>query len=239
MSENKNLPTIQDLYGDVEINEKENALNVLLNQPPKKEWLKDHPFAKREEKDDQGNKKKVPIKYIPVERVEWLLTRLFIKWKVEIKEVKLIANSVSVTVRLHYKSIVTGEWDWMDGTGAVPLQTDEGKGAIDFNFIKSAAVMIAAPAAESFAEKDAAEKIGKIFGRDMNRADQISYDSLSQTFNVEPDIKTMQKKIIDALDIYQGTDKEKIRKSCEDTIKAGKFDQLFAEIVAGKLGIKL
>jgi len=38
--------------------------------------------------------------------------------------------------------------------------------------------MKAAPAAESYAVKDAAEKIGKLFGKDMNRADKIMYDTL-------------------------------------------------------------
>jgi len=40
--------------------------------------------------------------------------------------------------------------------------------------------MKAAPAAESYAVKDAAEKIGKIFGKDLNRADQIVYDELAK-----------------------------------------------------------
>lgn len=68
---------------------------------------------------------------------------------------------------------------WQDGVGAAPLQINSGKGAIDFNEIKSNAVMLAAPASETYAIKDAAEKIGKIFGKDLNRHDQIMYDSLS------------------------------------------------------------
>ena len=67
---------------------------------------------------------------------------------------------------------------WQDGVGAAPLQTDKGAGAIDFNKIKNDAVMKAAPAAESYAVKDATEKIGKLFGKDLNRADKILYDSL-------------------------------------------------------------
>ena len=38
--------------------------------------------------------------------------------------------------------------------------------------------MMAAPSAESFAIKDAAEKLGKIFGKDLNRKDAMAYDSL-------------------------------------------------------------
>jgi hypothetical protein len=67
---------------------------------------------------------------------------------------------------------------WQDGVGAVALQVDSGSGAIQFDKIKSSAVMIAAPAAETYAEKDAAEKIGKLFGKDINRANQIGYTDL-------------------------------------------------------------
>lgn len=224
MGDNRNLPTIQDLYGEIEIKEKENALNVLLNQPPKSDWVKTHPMFSN-------------VKYIPIERVEYLLTRIFMKWRVEVKEIKLIANSVVVTVRLHYISVVTNEWEYQDGIGAAPLQTDKGAGAIEFDKIKNDAVMKAAPAAESYAVKDAAEKIGKLFGKDLNRADQILYDSLIKTFDNDP--KAIKKKIIDALDKYEGKDKEKLVKDCQEKLSGEKYDALFAELVAQKLGIKL
>ena len=67
---------------------------------------------------------------------------------------------------------------WQDGIGAAPIQTDKGAGAMQWDKAKSDAVMKAAPAAESYAVKDAAEKIGKLFGKDMNRADKIMYDTL-------------------------------------------------------------
>ena len=79
---------------------------------------------------------------------------------------------------MHFIDPITGQWDWQDGIGASPLQTDKGAGAIDFQKIKNGAVMMAAPSAESFAIKDAAEKLGKIFGKDLNRRDAMAYDSL-------------------------------------------------------------
>jgi hypothetical protein len=39
---------------------------------------------------------------------------------------------------------------------------------------------MSAPASESYAIKDAAEKIGAIFGKNLNRADRMSYDILAQ-----------------------------------------------------------
>lgn len=160
------LPKLADLLADVELKADQNDLNILLNAPPKDGWIKQHPFAKG-------------VKYLPIERVEYLLTRIFIRWHVEIKNVQILANSIVTTVRLYYLDRLSNQMLWQDGVGAAPLQINQGKGAIEFNEIKSNAVMLAAPASETYAIKDAAEKIGKIFGKDLNRHDQIMYDSLS------------------------------------------------------------
>lgn len=179
------LPTIAEIYAaseDMPALQKDSVIQVLLNNPPAEAWLRDHPTAKKEVVVN-GNKVKVPIKFIPIERIEWLLTNVFVRWKVEIKRSYLLANSVVVEVRLHYYDHVMEEWNWQDGIGAQPLQTDSGAGATDFNKIKSNAVQIAAPAAESYAVKDAAEKIGKLFGKDMNRAESnISYEALGKKY---------------------------------------------------------
>jgi hypothetical protein len=225
--EQRNLPTIQELYEekDVELLKRDNKLNVLLNQPPREEWLKEHPMIRG-------------VKYIPIQRIEWLLTRIFINWRVEVKDLKLIGNSVVVTVRLHYQSVTDGEWTWQDGIGASPLQTDKDAGAIEFDKLKNDAVMKSAPAAESYAVKDAAEKIGKLFGKDLNRMDQILYDSLLTTFVLDKsaDILGLSKKIIDALEHYQDTDKPILQKKCADAVKNNKVEVL--QEVSKKLGIK-
>ena len=184
MSENtpavRHLPKYEDLIkGDLAIKQDQNDLNLLLNCEPPKEWLKKHPFAKKEVTVN-GHKVKVPTEYLPIERVEALLTAIFIVWNVEIKSVQVIANAVTITVRLYYQDVLSDRTLWQDGVGAAPIQTDSGAGAMDWNKTKSDAVMKAAPAAESYAVKDAAEKIGKIFGKDLNRADQIVYDELAK-----------------------------------------------------------
>jgi len=171
MTEKVNLPSIQDLYGDIEKFSEDSQLNTLLNQPPNNNWLKKHPMAKN-------------ILYMPINRVEYLLTRIFINWHVEVLKVQLIANSVCVTVRLFYDWPLGGQ-RFQDGVGASPLQTDKGSGASDWNAVKNDAVMKALPAAKSYAIKDAAECIGKLFGKDMNRADTIGYDNISPALERE------------------------------------------------------
>lgn len=160
------IPKLADLYANTELTVKNNELNIVLNSPPKKEWVRVNSMA--------GNSK-----YIPIGIIEYLLTSIFVKWRVEIKNTKLVANSVSCEIRLHVLDPVTGEWDWQDGVGAMPLQTDKGAGATDFSKVKSSSVQMAMPGAESYAIKDAAEKFGKIFGKDLNRKDGVgNYASL-------------------------------------------------------------
>lgn len=168
------IPTLESLISESEDSLKENALMVLLNQPPPEKWLKPHPIAKT--KNDEG--KDVPAVFLPINKVEYVLTRVYTKWWVEVKSVQVIANSVVVTVRLHVVNPLNGEYEWQDGVGAVAIQTNSGAGAMDWNQAKSSGVQMAAPAAETYAVKDAAEKFGKIFGRDLNRRDVLSYDNL-------------------------------------------------------------
>ena len=171
--EKRQLPTIKELQdGDIMRKGEQTQLSVILNNEPPKAWVKIHPLFKN-------------VKYLPIERVEYLLTRIFINWNVDIKSVQILANSITVTVRLYYQDVFSDKMLWQDGVGAAPLQTDKGAGAIDFNKIKNDAVMKAAPAAESYAIKDAAEKIGKLFGKDLNRADKIMYDSLINSVQIE------------------------------------------------------
>lgn len=159
------LPKLEDLYNDVELASKFNDLNKLLNCQPKQEWIKQNKFA------NNSN-------YIPVSTIEYLLTSIFIKWKVEIKTVDVIANSVVVTVRLFVLDPITNEWDWQDGVGASPIQTAKGAAATDFSQVNTSAVQMAAPAAETYAFKDAAEKFGRLFGKDINRKDVMNISDM-------------------------------------------------------------
>lgn len=162
------LPTLTELYNDKELSVKESALAHILNSPPKPDWVLKHPMIKSD--------------YLPVNRVEWLLNNIFGKWHLEIKNTQLIANSVVVTVRLHYRDPITSEMLWMDGIGACPLQVNQGAAPTDWTQVKGAAVQMAAPIAETQAFKDAAEKLGNIFGKDLNRKNQIGYEGIMDKF---------------------------------------------------------
>jgi len=149
---------------------------------------------------------------MPVNRIEYLLSRIFGKWWVEIKGVNTIANSVVVTVRLYVTNPITGEVEWNDGIGACPIQTDKGAGAMDWNHAKADGVMKSAPAAESYALKDAAEKFGKLFGKDLGRKDSIGYDSLlkkSEQITID-DLRTLLDLKRDALSVVELKEAQRI-----------------------------
>lgn len=159
------LPTLEELQCDFEIAFKNDQLNSLLNVKPPDAWLKQHPFVNV--KDDAG--KSTPLKYIPIEKVEFLLTKIFQRWSVEVISTGAMFQSVYVHVRLTVRNPLTGEDISQDGLGAAPVQTEAGYSASDLSKIKNSAVMMALPSAESYAVKDAAEKFGRIFGKDLNR----------------------------------------------------------------------
>lgn len=167
MQNPSNLPKLADLHHDVATAFKNDQLNLLLNQPPHATWVKDHPLAKN-------------VKYLPIEKVEFLLTRIFQEWRVEVLSFAQVFQSVAVHVRLHYRNPISGQWSYHDGLGAVAVQTDAGKPASDLAAIKSDAVMKALPAAESYAIKDAAEKLGELFGKNLNRKDTVAFSGSYQ-----------------------------------------------------------
>ena len=92
---------------------------------------------------------------------------------------KVIATTPSAyTVVLRVQEPTTLEWIEMDGLGAVPIQVAKGSNPMAFDAIIPNAVQKNLPAAESFALKDAAEKLGKVFGSDLNRKDEIAFRSV-------------------------------------------------------------
>jgi len=164
MENKQTLPKLADLYDIDNIDRlfKEEEFNLIVNQEPKAEWIKINKYA--------GNSN-----YIPIGIIETLLQKLFKTPKIEILREGVMFNSVYVVVRLHYSHPLTGQIMFQDGIGAQEMQTKQGASAADLAAINKGAVMMALPAAESYATKDAAEKIGKLFGRDINRKDVLPF----------------------------------------------------------------
>lgn len=180
-----NQTTLMQLFEqrmDVTIRAEE--LQSILNAEPPAKWVKEHPYVK-------GHK------YIPIDKVEYLLRRIFKTYKIEITGNGTAFNGVWVTVRVHYYDYATESMQWHDGIGACELQTKKGTSAADLANINNGAVSMAFPIAKTIAIKDACDHFGKLFGADLNRKDLIPFTQDAEVLSKKADIvqrrlKTLQ-----------------------------------------------
>jgi len=158
------LPILSDLYevSNIENLFKHDQFNLLMNQEPKSEWILTNKYA--------GNSK-----YIPIGIQETLLQRIFKEYRIEILREGTMFNSVYCVVRVHYRHPVSSEWTFQDGAGADQIQTKAGASPADLQSIGQNAVAMSLPKAVSFAISDATDHLGKLFGRDLNRKDTMSF----------------------------------------------------------------
>lgn len=158
------LPTLQELYAEPGQALKTDHLAVILNQQPPASWIKTHPFIKG-------------YNYLPIDKIEFLLKRIFKRYRIEILREGTSFNGVYVVTRVHYLHPVTNEWDFHDGIGAVQLQTAKGTSPADLININNGALSMAYPIAKTIAIKDACDHFGTTFGSDLNRKDTIQYSA--------------------------------------------------------------
>ena len=158
------LPTLQELFEEnIQLAGKSEGLNLILSTPPPANWIKTHPFIKG-------------YQYLPIDKVEHLLRKIFKKYRIEVIREGTAFNGVFVVVRVHYLNPVTGEMDFHDGIGACQLQTKQGASAADLANINNGAISMAFPIAKTVAIKDACDHFGVIFGCNLNRKDTIPFE---------------------------------------------------------------
>lgn len=184
-------PTIQELYDNEDLAIKHDYLAVILNQNPPKSWVKKHPYIK-------------DWFYLPIDKVEWLLRRIFKQYRIEITGQGVAFNGVWVTVRVHYMHPVTNEWEYHDGIGAIQLQTAKGTSPADLANINNGALSIAFPISKTLAIKDACDMFGAVFGANLNRRDFMPYtlDEKLQDLKREKEIERLRR-LIDAAENEQ------------------------------------
>lgn len=162
----KKLPKLSDLIEEKALSKqfKNDELNLLLNQQPPQSWVKEHPYVR-------GHA------YLPIDKVEFLLRRIFKQYRIEITGQGTAFNGVWVTVRVHFLNPVTDEWDYHDGIGSIQLQTQKGTSPADLSNINNGALSMAFPHAKTLAIKDACDMFGTLFGSNLNRRDTLGYQT--------------------------------------------------------------
>jgi len=168
------LPTLSDLYNeDIQEAYKDQNLNLLLNAEPKLSWVKARVINGKE------------FKYLPIDKVEFLLRKLFGQFRIKVLSVSELHKGVQVTVRVYYLLPPNDDkdrtWAFQDGVGAVTI-------------CDTYQLEPAVPMAKTFAVKDACDHIGNIFGANLNRLDVITYskdDGIDKVAEMEHTIRNL------------------------------------------------
>ena len=147
-------------------------------------------------KKPDNTKKREGIEFLPIGVIEKQLDILYgvgnWVWRLRDGEPRQILNSMVATGDICVWNERRQEFvPYMSGTGAQPLQSDKGK-KVALDSLKNNAIQLAAPSASSYALSNAAQRIGRVFGRSLNgRLD----DTLDMTedekakFNAEKEAK--------------------------------------------------
>ena len=215
--------------------------DILQNmQSFQKKYLQPEP----KESEIRKNKFANNSKYLPISFMEMTLDEIFFGlWQTKNFNSKVVANEIIGELELWYFHPVAKTWLCRIGAGAVQIQmvSKEKGGSGDITNIRDKIVNTLSkdyPHLKAECFRNACLSIGKSFGRDLNREFDDQYNPVIPNEVKQPTGKEIKKKILDALDSYKGEDKEKLRKECQEKLSKEPFDELFANIVINKLGIK-
>lgn len=114
---------------------------------------------------------------LPITYVEHLLKKLYFGlYQIEVVSYGMLVNEITVHVRLRVYHPILGQWMAYDGLAAIPVSMDSGSKVSEFMMKKKTkALNLNLPAAYALAVKNAAKKIGKVFGGDLNRRYEDDY----------------------------------------------------------------
>lgn len=121
--------------------------------------VKSNPFANNAE-------------YYPIGYLQMKLDQIFYGlWEWKVNSLQVAGNAVVAYGDLRYFHPIAKTWITRSGVGAMPIELKSGSNANDAQNINHKAMQKNVPAAEAYAFKNAAAKIGNLFGRHLNRKD--------------------------------------------------------------------
>lgn len=116
--------------------------------------------------------------YLPVSFVQMKLDEIFLGlWSWEVKSVQVVANEILVHGELRVFHPIAKAWITRSGTGATMIMQVKDAPVMDITSKIKNTLGKDFPHAEAEALKSAAKKLGKAFGRDLNRKDEDTYES--------------------------------------------------------------
>ena len=202
----------------------QNFQKILHKEPPKDEI--------------KTNKQANNSQYIPISFLEMKLDELFFGlWSTKGFQSKTVVNEEVGSIELWYFHPTAKTWLCRIGAGAVMIQQRKDSDITDVGAKIKNTMTKDFPHLKAECFRNACLSLGKAFGRDLNREFEDQYNPIIK--EQTDDITAIMKKIIKGFDSYNGTDKDKLKAECITAQKEGKFDMLFASLMANKIGVEL
>lgn len=123
------------------------------------------------------------IKYVPIEVIEQRLDTIYNGlWSVENLHYSVEINSVVVSLDLKVFHPVARVWMTRSGIASIPVQVDAGDKSAN-PIPKPTALQKNMPAAKAIAVKNAAQSLGRHFGRNLNRSWDVPHKDTESVFD--------------------------------------------------------
>lgn len=146
--------SVTELYKSIE------SFQAELNKQPAKGDIKSQKLGGKE------------VGYLPIGLIEKYLDEMFSGlWSIENVNYQVVINSIAVSLDLKVFNPVSQIWITRSGVGAVKIQLNKDAKSLDVEQIKADAIQKGLPSAKAFALKNAAQSLGELFGRNINRDD--------------------------------------------------------------------
>lgn len=185
------------------------AFKTKLNENPDPKFVLVHPMNKKN--------------YLPISHIETELDECFLDWETVNFRWQVVTNEIIGTVELRVLNPVTGQWSTKTGAAAVQIRQSSGSAIDDVTAKIKNALEGDFPHLLSDCLRNAAKKLGRRFGRDLNRNFDDTYntaDAISIT-----DLDAMQAAIDKAREVNA------IKTEVQTAIDNAKTADDFTEIV--------
>jgi hypothetical protein len=168
--------------------------------------------------------------YLPASFIQMEMDEIFLGlWSWEVKSIQVVANEILVCGDLKFFHPVSGQWITRSGVGAAIIRQTKGANITDIDGKIKDAITMDLPHAETDAFKNAAKKIGKRFGRDLNRKftdeyqEQVESPEQQRIREEADELARLITEVRAAITAYEGSDKEEIRVMLSEKKKHGEL----------------
>lgn len=151
------------------------------------------------------NKQAGGKKYLPISFVQMKLDETFLgMWSWKVRSFQVVANEILVQGDLEVFHPIAKQWITRSGTGAAMIQQTQGAEITDISKKIKNTLVKDFPHAEVEALKNAAKKLGKVFGRDLNRGIlSDDYTSVEESLGAEESFEATVKAKLDGAKTLQ------------------------------------